>query len=63
MKILKVEKDKVQVELTREDVEEITSGLAWGEHETCAEEYAHMEDEFSKVLSKMDKAKNGIKLC
>ena len=58
MKILKVDKDKVQVELTRGDVEEITSGLGWAEKETCAEEYARMEDEFSKVLSGMDKAKN-----
>lgn len=55
MKILKVEKEKVQVELTREDVEEITSGLGWAEKETCAEEYARMEDEFSGVLSEMNK--------
>ena len=54
MKILKVDKDKVQVELTKEEVETSTSGLGWAETETCAEDYARMENEFSKVLSEME---------
>jgi len=55
MKILKVEKDKVQVELTKEEIAIIKNGLRFAGCETGDEDYAPVEKEFEKVLSEMER--------
>lgn len=55
MKILKVDKDKVQVELTKKEVKIIEWGLGWGEHETGSDEipYSQLQEKFEKIQNLM----------
>ena len=55
MKILKINKDSVQVELSKKDVETIKSGLGWGYNETDSQDYHTLEEEFEELLTKMEK--------
>lgn len=53
MKILSVDKEKVQIELTKEEVRLIKGGLGCGNIEIGETEFAQLEGKFENILDKM----------
>lgn len=55
MKILKVDKDKAQIELNKEEVDAIEWGMGLAEDHTFDKEYGLLQKEFKEILGKMKK--------